>query len=130
MKTQSLTMGLAFLVGAFMWGCQEQGSSPVGLEGLGPQFDKPSIDPPNPNCDEPDVKGHCHDEETDGDATFTATWTKRGDITGDPIDIKMGPNWDDDLSGTPDYARNDPNLENLSDEEREAMFQLERMGPQ
>ncbi len=48
-------------------------------------------------------------------------------ITGKPIDIKMGPNWDDDLSGTPDYARNDPNLENLSPAEQEAMFQLERM---
>jgi nitrate reductase beta subunit len=48
-------------------------------------------------------------------------------ITGKPIDIKMGPNWDDDLSGTPDYARQDPNLENLSPAEREAMFQLEKM---
>ncbi|MCH7743538.1 MAG: nitrate reductase subunit beta [Proteobacteria bacterium] len=48
-------------------------------------------------------------------------------ITGKPIDIKMGPNWDDDLSGTPDYARNDPNLENLTESEREAMFQLEKM---
>lgn len=48
-------------------------------------------------------------------------------ITGQPIDIKMGPNWDDDLSGTPDYARKDPNLENLSKAEQEAMFQLERM---
>ena len=48
-------------------------------------------------------------------------------ITGKPIDIKMGPNWDDDLSGSPDYARNDPNLENLSAAERESMFQLEKM---
>lgn len=48
-------------------------------------------------------------------------------ITGKPIDIKMGPNWDDDLSGTPDYARQDPNLEGLSPAEKEAMFQLERM---
>jgi len=48
-------------------------------------------------------------------------------ITGQPIDIKMGPNWDDDWSGTPDYARNDPNLKNLSPAEQEAMFQLERM---
>lgn len=48
-------------------------------------------------------------------------------ITGEPIDIKAGPNWDDDLSGSPDYARQDPNLENLSPGEREAMFQLERM---
>ena len=48
-------------------------------------------------------------------------------ITGEPMDIKMGPNWDDDLSGSPDYARNDPNLKNLSPAEQEAMFQLERM---
>ena len=48
-------------------------------------------------------------------------------ITGKPIDIKMGPNWDDDLSGTPDYARKDPNLRNLSPAEQEAMFQLEKM---
>ncbi|MCC6548968.1 MAG: nitrate reductase subunit beta [Ignavibacteriaceae bacterium] len=48
-------------------------------------------------------------------------------ITGKPIDIKSGPNWDDDLSGSPDYARQDPNLESLSPGEREAMFQLERM---
>ncbi len=48
-------------------------------------------------------------------------------ITGKPIDIKMGPNWDDDLSGTPDFARKDPNLANLSAAEQEAMFQLERM---
>ena len=48
-------------------------------------------------------------------------------ITGKPIDIKMGPNWDDDLSGSPDYARNDPNLKNLSQAEQEAMFQLERL---
>lgn len=48
-------------------------------------------------------------------------------ITGKPIDIKMGPNWDDDLSGTPDFARNDPNLKNLSATEQEVMFQLERM---
>ena len=48
-------------------------------------------------------------------------------ITGKPMDIKMGPNWDDDLSGSPDYARNDPNLKKLSPAEQEAMFQLERM---
>lgn len=48
-------------------------------------------------------------------------------ITGEPMDIKMGPNWDDDLGGSQDYARNDPNLEGLSAAERDAMFQLERM---
>ena len=48
-------------------------------------------------------------------------------ITGEPMDVKMGPNWDDDLSGTPDFARNDPNMEGLTPAEQEAMFQLERM---
>jgi nitrate reductase beta subunit len=48
-------------------------------------------------------------------------------ITGKPIDIKMGPNWDDDWGGTPDFARQDPNLKGLSSAEQEAMFQLERM---
>ncbi len=48
-------------------------------------------------------------------------------ITGEPMDIKMGPNWDDDLSGSPDYARKDPNMVNLTPAEQEAMFQLERM---
>ena len=48
-------------------------------------------------------------------------------ITGKPMDIKMGPNWDDDLSGSPDYARKDPNLLKLSKAEQDAMFQLERM---
>ena len=48
-------------------------------------------------------------------------------VTGKPIAIKTGPNWDDDLSGTPEYARRDPNLKNLSPAEKEAMFQLEKM---
>lgn len=48
-------------------------------------------------------------------------------ITGKPMDIKMGPNWDDDLSGTPDFARQDLNLKGLTAEEAEAMFQLEKM---
>ena len=48
-------------------------------------------------------------------------------VTGQPIDIKTGPNWDDDLSGTPEYARNDPNIKNLTPAEQEAMFQLEKM---
>ncbi len=48
-------------------------------------------------------------------------------ITGKPIDIKMGPNWDDDLGGTPDFARKDSNLKNLTPAEQESMFQLEKM---
>jgi nitrate reductase beta subunit len=48
-------------------------------------------------------------------------------ITGKPIDIKGGPNWDDDLSGSPLYAENDPNLEHVSPEEKRSLFELERM---
>ncbi len=48
-------------------------------------------------------------------------------ITGERIDLQSGPNWDDDLGGSPDYARKDPNFENLSPQEQEAMFQLEQM---
>lgn len=64
-------------------------------------------------------------ESPEGDCQPTARPVSL--VTGKPIDIKMGPNWDDDLSGTPDYARNDPNLANLTPAEREAMFQLEKM---
>ncbi len=48
-------------------------------------------------------------------------------ITGEPMDIKMGPNWDDDLSGSPDYARNDPNMKALTPAQQQAMFEMERM---
>lgn len=48
-------------------------------------------------------------------------------ITGKPLDIKGGPNWDDDLGGSPVYAENDPNFAEASAEEKESMFQLERM---
>ena len=48
-------------------------------------------------------------------------------ITGKPMDIKMGPNWDDDLGGSVDYARKDPNLVGLPESVCKAMFQLERM---
>ncbi len=48
-------------------------------------------------------------------------------ITGKHMDIEAGPNWDDDLGGSPIYAANDPNLELLSNEEREQLNELERM---
>jgi len=48
-------------------------------------------------------------------------------ITGEPIAIEAGPNWDDDLSGSPLYAENDLNLEGLSPEEREQLFEIERV---
>ena len=48
-------------------------------------------------------------------------------ITGNDIDIQAGPNWDDDLSGSPIYAANDPNLDALSPAERETLFEIERL---
>lgn len=48
-------------------------------------------------------------------------------ITGEVMDIEAGPNWDDDLSGSPVYAENDPNLDSLSDEERRALFAVESL---
>jgi len=48
-------------------------------------------------------------------------------ITGEHITPKSGPNWDDDMAGSQEYARKDVNFKDLSDAEQEAMFQLERM---
>ncbi|MCK6685021.1 MAG: nitrate reductase subunit beta [Thermoanaerobaculia bacterium] len=48
-------------------------------------------------------------------------------ITGKPMKIEAGPNWDDDLGGSPVYAANDPNLENISPEERDAVFELKNL---
>ncbi len=48
-------------------------------------------------------------------------------ITGDSIDIKFGPNWDDDLGGSSKYAANDPNLGAVSEEERLQLQSVERM---
>ncbi|MEJ5336624.1 MULTISPECIES: nitrate reductase subunit beta [Thermus] len=39
-------------------------------------------------------------------------------VTGEPMTPEAGPNWDDDLSGSPLYAKNDPNLEGLDPEVR------------
>ena len=32
-------------------------------------------------------------------------------ITGEPMEVEAGPNWDDDLGGSEVYAANDPNLD-------------------
>ena len=48
-------------------------------------------------------------------------------ITGEKMTPKAGPNWDDDLGGSPLYARNDVNFKDITPAEQEAMFQLERM---
>lgn len=48
-------------------------------------------------------------------------------ITGEHIDVESGPNWDDDLGGSPIYAENDPNLEGLSEELRRQLFAVQRL---
>jgi nitrate reductase beta subunit len=48
-------------------------------------------------------------------------------ITGEPIDIESGPNWDDDLGGSQIYAKNDPNLEGLTDLQKEQLSAVERL---
>jgi len=48
-------------------------------------------------------------------------------ITGQPLDIETGPNWDDDLGGSAIYARNDPSLEGVPDEVRAQLQEMERL---
>ena len=48
-------------------------------------------------------------------------------VTGEYIDIEAGPNWDDDLGGSPVYAENDPNLDGLTDQQRQQMFAIQQL---
>jgi nitrate reductase beta subunit len=48
-------------------------------------------------------------------------------ITGKEMNIEAGPNWDDDLGGSPVYAANDPNLAHLTQEERDALFEVQKL---
>lgn len=48
-------------------------------------------------------------------------------VTGEHIDIESGPNWDDDLSGSPVYAENDVNLQGLTERQRSELFAVERL---
>jgi nitrate reductase beta subunit len=48
-------------------------------------------------------------------------------VTGEPLEIEAGPNWDDDLAGSALYARNDPNLAALSTEIRAQLEAVERL---
>lgn len=49
-------------------------------------------------------------------------------ITGEYMDkIESGPNWDDDLAGSPIYAENDPNLDELTEEQKKQLFAVERL---
>ena len=48
-------------------------------------------------------------------------------VTGEYMEIEAGPNFDDDLGGSPVYAMNDPNFEGLTPEQREQLFAVERL---
>lgn len=49
-------------------------------------------------------------------------------ITGEFMEkIVLGPNWDDDLGGSPLYATNDPNLKNLSDSQKECLTKFHKL---
>ncbi len=48
-------------------------------------------------------------------------------ITGEPIEIETGPNWDDDLGGSGIYARNDPNMQDIPPAVRAQLDELERV---
>lgn len=48
-------------------------------------------------------------------------------ITGEPMEIQTGPNWDDDLGGSNLYAWNDPSAQDLPESVREQMLELERV---
>ncbi len=48
-------------------------------------------------------------------------------VTGELINIKSGPNWDDDLGGSPVYAEHDPNLNGLTEQQKQQLFAVERL---
>jgi nitrate reductase / nitrite oxidoreductase, beta subunit len=48
-------------------------------------------------------------------------------VTNEPIDIESGPNWDDDLGGSPIYAANDPNLKDVPEDQRQQLMAIERL---
>ena len=48
-------------------------------------------------------------------------------VDGKPIDIKAGPNWDDDLGGSNIYAVKDPLLADMNPEDRQRLFSIEQL---
>ncbi len=48
-------------------------------------------------------------------------------VTGKQMSIEAGPNWDDDLGGSPLYAEHDPNLEGLTPDQRQQLSAIERL---
>ena len=82
MKAHLAKVSLALLSTVFLFGCQERGSSPVGPEGLGPEFAKVK------NCDPTKGKVHpsCNPPEEDGQ---TVTVTLAGGMTGTLTEVKV-----------------------------------------
>jgi len=48
-------------------------------------------------------------------------------LTGEEMNIEAGPNWDDDLGGSPIYAANDPNLKALDENQRRQFFEMQQI---
>jgi nitrate reductase / nitrite oxidoreductase, beta subunit len=48
-------------------------------------------------------------------------------VTGDYMNIEAGPNWDDDLSGSDIYAKNDPNKDAITEAERQSFLEIEKI---
>jgi nitrate reductase beta subunit len=48
-------------------------------------------------------------------------------VTGKPLEIKAGPNWDDDLGGSAVHAVRDPGLARLTEAERHGLFETGRL---
>ena len=77
MKSNLTKLSLALLSAVFILGCQDQGSGPVGPEGLVPQFDKKGTGDCAPKVD----NVHCH-----GDGgSAVATLMLAGGMTMDPL---------------------------------------------
>ena len=58
--------------------------------------------------------------------------TPRSQLTGDPIRVRTGPNWDDNLAGAPEHAIHDPLLKGIEEKvrmeyEQAFMFYLPRI---
>ena len=74
MKAHRTKVSLALISAAFLFGCQEQASSPVGLEGPGPQFGAKKC------VLEPDAKG-CKDTKEGGQGGVPALLEMTGGMT-------------------------------------------------
>ena len=78
MKAHLTKVSLALLSAAFLLGCQEQGSSPVGPEGLGPGFAnaKTKDCPAHPSCKPPSEDGQTVTVMLEGGMTGSLTFVK------------------------------------------------------